>query len=70
MKKRSIIPIVMLIAVIGLTFITLNSFQQSPKGKYLGLQLYSLRDSIMKNVPVNYCQSSKMGYKFVEASRL
>ncbi|HUX58564.1 MAG TPA: TIM barrel protein [Bacteroidales bacterium] len=66
MKKTSIFTVLMLIAVIGLTFTALNSCNQSPKGKNIGLQLYSIRDSIMKDVPTAIAKVSNMGYKFVE----
>jgi sugar phosphate isomerase/epimerase len=65
MKKRSIISIVMLLVVAGLIFTTLNSCKTTPK-KDIGLQLYSIRDSIMKDVPAAIAKVGKMGYKFVE----
>jgi sugar phosphate isomerase/epimerase len=64
MKKRTLISIVMLITVTGLIFTSLNSCK--PSGKYIGLQLYSLRDSIMRDVPGTIAKVAKMGYKFVE----
>mgnify|MGYP001791588513 CR=1 FL=1 len=64
MKKRSLISIVLLMAVTGLIFSTFYSCK--PSGKNLGLQLYSIRDSIMKDVPGAIAKVSKMGYKFVE----
>ena len=36
------------------------------KQKNIGLQLYSIRDSIRKNVPAAIEKVAKMGYKFVE----
>ena len=66
MKKRNLIGIVMLIAVTGLLFTALNSFKQSAKGKNIGLQLYSVRDSIVKDVPGTIAKVGAMGYKFVE----
>ena len=36
--------------------------------KFIGLQLYSLRDSIMNNVPGTLKKVGEMGYKFVEAA--
>lgn len=36
------------------------------KGKNIGLQLYSIRDSIRKDVPGAIEKVAKMGYKFVE----
>jgi sugar phosphate isomerase/epimerase len=64
MKKRIIIPITILVAIIGLTIATSLTPKQS--GKNIGLQLYSIRDSIMKNVPAAISKVAKMGYKFVE----
>lgn len=64
MKKTSLITILMLIAVTGLLFTSLISC--TPKGKNIGLQLYSLRDSIKKDVPGTIAKVNKMGYKFVE----
>lgn len=65
MKKRSIITIVLLVVATGLIFPTIYSFKEAPK-KNIGLQLYSVRDSITKNVPGAIAKVSKMGYKFVE----
>jgi sugar phosphate isomerase/epimerase len=65
MKKRSIISIVLLMAITGLIFSTIYSFTTKPQ-KNIGLQLYSIRDSIMKNVPAAIAKVAKMGYKFVE----
>lgn len=63
MKKRSIISIVLLIAVVGFALTTSSC---KPKGKNIGLQLYSIRDSIMRDVPGAIAKVAKMGYKFVE----
>jgi len=65
MKKRSIISIVLLMAVTGLIFSALYSFKATPQ-KNIGLQLYSIRDSITKDVPGAIAKVAKMGYKFVE----
>jgi sugar phosphate isomerase/epimerase len=66
MKKRNLLTVFMIIAVTGLIFTTLNSCKQTGKRKYIGLQLYSLRDSIKKDVPGTIEKVGKMGYKFVE----
>ena len=66
MKKTSFFTVLMLIAVIGLTLTALNSCNQSPKGKNIGLQLYSIRDSIMKDVPTAISKVANMGYRFIE----
>jgi sugar phosphate isomerase/epimerase len=64
MKKRRTFSIVLLMAVTGLIFSTFYSCK--PANKNIGLQLYSIRDSIMKDVPAAIAKVGKMGYKFVE----
>jgi len=68
MNKRNLIPIVLFIAVASLTFSVLYSCKQA--GKNIGLQLYSVRDSIVKDVPGTIAKVSKMGYTFVETGGL
>jgi len=65
MKKRSIISLVMLMAISGFIFTTFYSCKTAPQ-KNIGLQLYSIRDSITKDVPAALAKVGKMGYKFVE----
>jgi sugar phosphate isomerase/epimerase len=65
MKKRNFITVVLFVVATGLILTTSYSFKKTPQ-KYLGLQLYSLRDSIMKNVPRTIAKVGKMGFKFVE----
>lgn len=67
MKKRSIVTIVLLIAVTGLICSTFYSCKKAPM-KNIGLQLYSIRDSISKDVPGSIAKVGKMGYKFVESA--
>jgi sugar phosphate isomerase/epimerase len=64
MKKRSIVSIVLLIAVSGFIFSTFYSCK--PEKKNIGLQLYSIRDSIPGDVPGSIAKVGKMGYTFVE----
>jgi sugar phosphate isomerase/epimerase len=64
MKKKSLLTIVMIIAVTGMISTVFQSCK--PKGKYIGLQLYSIRDSIMRDVPGSIAKVAAMGYKFVE----
>jgi len=64
MKKRSIISIVLLVTVTG--FIITTFYSCKPAGKNIGLQLYSIRDSIMRDVPGAVAKVGKMGYTFVE----
>jgi sugar phosphate isomerase/epimerase len=65
MKKLSIISIVLLMAVTCFVFSTFNSCKME-RQKNIGLQLYSIRDSITKDVPGAISKVGKMGYKFVE----
>ena len=64
MKKRNLFTIIMLIASAGLFLPVFNSCKAP--GKNIGLQLYSIRDSIGRDVPAAIAKVSKMGYKFVE----
>jgi sugar phosphate isomerase/epimerase len=65
MKNRRIFSIALVLILAG-SFATLNYSFKPVKNKNLGLQLYSIRDSIRKNVPAAIEKVGKMGYKFVE----
>jgi len=65
MKKRNILNFVLLIAITGTLSALLLSLTP-PKKKNIGLQLYSIRDSIRKDVPAAIEKVAKMGYTFVE----
>lgn len=65
MKKSSFFTVVLLIALTGFLSTILYSYKSAP-GKRIGLQLYSIRDSIRKNVPAAIEKVGLMGYKFVE----
>jgi len=67
MKKRSIIALVLLMALTGLIFSGLYSCKKAPQ-KNIGLQLYSIRDSIKKDLPAAITKVAEMGYKFVESA--
>ncbi len=67
MKKRSFISILMIMVVSAFICTTFYSCKTTPQ-KDIGLQLYSIRDSIFKNVPEAIAKVGKMGYKFVEAA--
>jgi sugar phosphate isomerase/epimerase len=62
MKKPGFIQFILLLAVAGMVFTS------CAKHKNIGLQLYSLRDSIKKDVPGTIKKVADIGYKFVEAS--
>ena len=63
MNKRNLLTVFVFLAV-AVLIATMNSC--APKGKYIGLQLYSLRDSIRNDVPGTIKKVSEIGYKFVE----
>jgi len=64
-KKRTVITSVILIVFTGLLMTSLNSCKTN---KNIGLQLYSIRDSITRDVPGAIKKVGKMGYTFVEAA--
>ncbi|HVN57683.1 MAG TPA: TIM barrel protein [Bacteroidales bacterium] len=63
MKKNNFVVTVLTLALCGVFLTTFTSCKQT---KYVGLQLYSLRDSIYKDVPGAIRKVGEMGYKFVE----
>jgi len=65
MKNKNIFTILLVLIIAG-SLATLNYSFKPVKQKNIGLQLYSLRDSIRKNVPATIDKVAKMGYKFVE----
>lgn len=75
MKNHSFLFLALILVSAGLISVTFYSCRTSKpalsvsKGvvqKNIGLQLYSIRDSITKNVPAAIEKVAKMGYKFVE----
>jgi len=64
MKKRTLISVVLLFAVSAFLLVNFNSCK--PAGKNIGLQLYSIRDSINRDVPAAIKKVADMGYTFVE----
>ena len=76
MKNHSLLFLVSLLASAGILSVSLYSCRTSKpatsvlKGaamqKNLGLQLYSIRDSIMRGVPAAIEKVDKKGYKFIE----
>ena len=65
MKNKRFFTILLVVILAG-SFVGLNYSFKPVKQKNIGLQLYSIRDSIMKNVPAAIEKVGKMGYKFVE----
>jgi sugar phosphate isomerase/epimerase len=74
MKNRTLLFLALIILSIGSITVSLVSCSSSKhavtqKGivqKNLGLQLYSIRDSIRRDVPAAIAKVAAMGYKFVE----
>lgn len=65
MKKRNLFVIILLVAISGL-FSTV--FTSCTTKKNIGLQLYSIRDSIMRDIPGAIEKVANMGYTFVETA--
>lgn len=63
MKSRNVLTIITLIAV---SSVFSTFFISCTPKKDIGLQLYSIRDSIRKDVPAAIEKVGKMGYTFVE----
>jgi len=64
MKKTTLISFVMLLILSSFVLVNFNSCK--PAGKNIGLQLYSIRDSINRDVPAAIEKVADMGYTFVE----
>jgi sugar phosphate isomerase/epimerase len=64
MKRRNLFTIILLVAAAGFCLPVFQSCKTS--GKNIGLQLYSIRDSIGRDVPGAIARVAKMGYRFVE----
>jgi len=64
MKKRTLISFIMLLALTSTVVLNFNSCK--PAGKNIGLQLYSIRDSIYRDVPAAVEKVAAMGYTFIE----
>jgi sugar phosphate isomerase/epimerase len=65
MKKLSLLFIAGILCLSCITFFTATSCN-SAKKKNIGLQLYSIRDSINRDVPAAIKKVADMGYTFVE----
>lgn len=65
MKKGNLSTVLLAILIVGSLATLIYSFKPVTQ-KNIGLQLYSIRDSIWKNIPAAIEKVAKMGYKFVE----
>lgn len=68
MKKRVLMSVWMMPVVLLLVLTTVVSCEKPAPRKNIGLQLYSLRDSIGQDVPGTLQKVGDMGYTFVEAA--
>ncbi len=66
MKTKNLIALLMLPVFLLTAIFSFNSCTKKPGGKNIGLQLYSIRDSINRDVPGAIKKVAQMGYKFVE----
>jgi sugar phosphate isomerase/epimerase len=64
MKRRNLMTVLLISVVAGLAILSISSCSKPLKN--IGLQLYSIRDSIMRDVPGAIAKVARMGYKFVE----
>jgi sugar phosphate isomerase/epimerase len=65
MKNKNFFSLLLTILIVGSLATLIYSFKPV-KQKNIGLQLYSIRDSIWKNIPAAIEKVANMGYKFVE----
>lgn len=68
MKKRNLFRVFLTLIIACLIATAFNSCEQQIRQKYIGLQLYSLRDSMRTNPAGTIEKVGKMGYKFVETA--
>ncbi|NMC41886.1 MAG: sugar phosphate isomerase/epimerase, partial [Bacteroidales bacterium] len=66
MKTRTFTLLTLTAFAITMLAFAVSSCSTREKGKNIGLQLYSIRDSIRRDVPAAIEKVAKMGYKFVE----
>ena len=66
--KKWTIKILFLVGVLAIIIQGLSLFSFKPKDKFVGLQLYSVRDDMKKDVKTTVEKVGAMGYKFVEAA--
>lgn len=66
--KRMTVRILFFTAIAAFMAQAFVGCSPEPKEKYLGLQLYSLRDDMRNDVPGTVAKVGEMGYKFVEAA--
>jgi len=68
MKKRNLFSIIGKTLMVSIVLLGALSCKQRAKEKNIGLQLYSVRDDIKKDLKGTIEKVGQMGYKFVEAA--
>ena len=68
MIKRMTVRILFFTAIAAFMAQAFAGCSPEPKEKYIGLQLYSLRDDMRSDVTGTVAKVGEMGYKFVEAA--
>jgi sugar phosphate isomerase/epimerase len=66
--KKWYLKIIFVIGVLAIIIQGLTLFSFKPEDKFVGLQLYSVRDDMKKDVKTTVEKVGAMGYKFVEAA--
>ncbi len=68
MMKKITVKFLFLLVVAAFSAQLFNSCTPEPEEKFIGLQLYSVRDDMGEDVPATIAEVGNMGYKFVEAA--
>ena len=66
--KKISFKILLLMGVVAFLFQGFCSCETAPKEKEIGLQLWSVKDDMQKDVPGTIAAVGEMGYKFVETA--
>jgi sugar phosphate isomerase/epimerase len=68
MIKKMTIRYLFFAGIVAFMALSFSGCAPAPKEKFIGLQLYSVRDDMKKDVPGTVAKVGEMGYKFVEAA--
>lgn len=68
MMKKITVKFLFLLVVAAFSAQLFYSCTPEPEEKFIGLQLYSVRDNMQEDVPATIAEVGNMGYKFVEAA--
>jgi sugar phosphate isomerase/epimerase len=62
------LKLLVFVGIVGFLSMGWSSCVKKPKEKFIGLQLWSVKDDMKKDVPATLAAVGEMGYKFVEAA--